>query len=183
MAAAEDTLRNFNLFIDGIGYAGNVESFTPPTLAMATEEFKAAGMIAPLEVETGMLEKLEASFTLTKLAPEVEMRVGNWLKPISLTARGALQDFDGNVKECVVRLTGKLKSVESGEWKPGEAAKPKFTMSVYYYHKMIAGAPVHIVDVKNMVAVIGGVDVFADVRKALGIETSAASIGANVLGI
>lgn len=30
---------------------------------------------------------------------------------------------------------------------------------------------------------IGGVDVFADVRKALGIETSAASIGANLLGI
>lgn len=183
MAAAEDILRNFNLFIDGIGYAGNVESFTPPNLALATEDFTAAGMIAPLEVETGLLNKLEASFTLTKIAPEVEARLGNWLKPISLTARGAIQDFDGNVKECVVKLTGKIKSVEAGEWTPGAAVKPKYNMSVTYYHKTIAGVPVHIVDVKNMVAVIGGKDIFADVRKALGIETSAASIGANVVGI
>lgn len=183
MAAAEDILRNFNLFIDGIGYAGNCESFQPPNISLATEEFKAAGMIAPLEVETGLLEKLEASFTLTKIAPEVEARIGNWLKPISLTARGAIQDFDGNVKDCVVKLTGKIKSCESGEWKPGEGVKPKYTMSVYYYHKTIGGVPVHIVDVKNMVAVIGGVDMFADVRSALGIETSAASIGANVVGI
>lgn len=183
MAAAEDILRNFNLFIDGIGYAGNVESFSPPNLALATEDFTAAGMIAPLEVETGLLNKLEASFTLTKIAPEVEARLGNWLKPISLTARGAIQDFDGNVKECVVKLTGKIKSVEAGEWTPGAAVKPKYNMSVTYYHKRIAGVPVHIVDVKNMVAVIGGTDIFADVRKALGIETSAASIGANVVGI
>ena len=116
-------------------------------------------------------------------APEVEARLGNWLKPISLTARGAIQDFDGNVKECVVKLTGKIKSVEAGEWTPGAAVKPKYNMSVTYYHKTIAGVPVHIVDVKNMVAVIGGTDIFADVRKALGIETSAASIGANVVGI
>ena len=138
MAAAEDILRNFNLFIDGIGYAGNVESFTPPNLSLATEEFKAAGMIAPLEVETGMLEKLEASFTLTKIAPEVEARVGNWLKPISLTARGALQDFDGNVKECVVKLTGKIKSIESGEWKPGEKL-PAFDRLA----GLKEGAPIH----------------------------------------
>lgn len=113
----------------------------------------------------------------------MEARLGNWLKPISLTARGAIQDFDGNVKECVVKLTGKIKSVEAGEWTPGAAVKPKYNMSVTYYHKTIAGVPVHIVDVKNMVAVIGGADIFADVRKALGIETSAASIGANVVGI
>jgi len=183
MAVASDILKNFNIFIDGIGYAGNAESFTPPTLTMATEEFKAAGMIAPLDVETGMLEKLEASFTLTKQAPEVESRLGNSVKPVSITARGAVQDFDGNVKECVIKLTGKIKSIEPGEWTPGAGVKPKFTMSVYYYHKTVAGTPVHIVDVKNMVAVIGGVDVFADIRSALGIETSAASIGANVAGI
>ena len=61
--AARDVRKNFNLFVDGKGFAGQIEEFTPPKLTLKTEEFRAAGMDAPIELTMG-LEKLEASFSL-----------------------------------------------------------------------------------------------------------------------
>ena len=61
----DDILKNMALYVDGRGYAGNVETLTLPKLTMKTEEFRNGGMDAPIEVELGM-EKLEAEFTLTR---------------------------------------------------------------------------------------------------------------------
>ncbi|MFM9500773.1 phage major tail tube protein, partial [Streptomyces galilaeus] len=44
-------IRAMNLFADGKGYAGVVEEVTPPKLTLKTEEFKAGGMDAPLELD------------------------------------------------------------------------------------------------------------------------------------
>ena len=60
-----DVLKNMNLFVDGRGYAGVVDELTPPKLTMKTEEHRAGGMDAPVELDMGM-EKLEASFSLKK---------------------------------------------------------------------------------------------------------------------
>ena len=51
-------LKNFNLFVDGRGYAGRVDEITLPKLTIKTEEFQGAGMSAPVEIDLGM-EKLE----------------------------------------------------------------------------------------------------------------------------
>ena len=58
-------IKAMNLFADGKGYAAVVEEITPPKISMKTEEFRAGGMDAPIELDTGM-EKLECSFTLAK---------------------------------------------------------------------------------------------------------------------
>ena len=52
-------LKNFNLFVDGRGYAGKAEEVTPPKLTIKTEEFRGGGMDVPAAVDMGM-EKLEA---------------------------------------------------------------------------------------------------------------------------
>jgi P2 family phage contractile tail tube protein len=36
-------LKNFNLFVDGRGYAGRAEEVTPPKLTIKTEELRAGG--------------------------------------------------------------------------------------------------------------------------------------------
>ena len=58
-----DVLRNCDLFVDGRGYAGKVEEMTPPKLTVQTEEYRAGGMDAPVELDMGM-EKLECGFSL-----------------------------------------------------------------------------------------------------------------------
>ncbi|SMG63879.1 Phage major tail tube protein, partial [methanotrophic bacterial endosymbiont of Bathymodiolus sp.] len=57
----DDILKNMALFVDGRGFAGNVEELTLPKLTLKTEEFRNGGMDAPIEVEMGM-EKLESEF-------------------------------------------------------------------------------------------------------------------------
>ena len=44
-------LKNFNLFVDGRGYAGRTEEVTPPKLTIKTEELRAGGMDAPISID------------------------------------------------------------------------------------------------------------------------------------
>ncbi|AMW35750.1 hypothetical protein HEQ62_10815 [Haematospirillum jordaniae] len=39
--AARDVLKNINLFVDGRGYAGQLSEYSPPSLALVTEDFRA----------------------------------------------------------------------------------------------------------------------------------------------
>ena len=58
-------LKNFNLSIDGVGYAGRVQEVTLPKLAHRTEEFKMGGLDTPVQIGMG-LEKLECDLTLSE---------------------------------------------------------------------------------------------------------------------
>ena len=163
-----DILKNLNLFVDGRGYAGNVEELTPPKLTLKTEEFRNGGMDAPVEVEMGM-EKLEAGFSLTKYDADVlklfGLAPGN-IKP--LTFRGSVSSEDGTEKPVVIQLQGMLKEVDPGSWKPGDKAMLKATVAVRYYKHTINGEVVHEIDVPNMIRIINGVDQLAITRKNLG---------------
>jgi UDP-N-acetylmuramoyl-L-alanyl-D-glutamate--2,6-diaminopimelate ligase len=52
-------LKNFNVFVDGRGYAGKIDEITLPKLTIKTEEYRAGGMDIPVSIDMGM-EKLEA---------------------------------------------------------------------------------------------------------------------------
>ena len=160
-------LKNFNLFVDGRGYAGKVDEVELPKLTIKTEEYRAGGMDAPVEIDMGM-EKLECSFTLSEYDPALfamwGLVPGGW---VNVTLRGAM-DKDGIVEPVVVSVTGRWKEIDMGTWKAGEIAKLKVQVSARFYQLMIgARAAVHI-DVENMVRVVDGVDQLLGMRMALG---------------
>lgn len=165
----QNILKNMNLFIDGVGYAGNVEELTPPKLTMKTEEFRNGGMDAAVEVEMGM-EKLEASFSLTKYDANVlkvmGLAPGN-TKP--LTFRGSVSSEDGTEKPVVIQLQGMLKEVDQGSWKPGDKTTLKGSVAVRYYKHTIDGEVIHEIDVPNMIRMVNGVDQLAATRQNIGI--------------
>ena len=66
----KNVLRNINLFVDGRGYAGQVDEFDPPKLTVQTEEYRAGGMDGPVEIDLG-LEKLECTLTLPGIDADV----------------------------------------------------------------------------------------------------------------
>ena len=166
--ALNDILKNLNLFVDGRGYAGNVEELSPPKLTMKTEEFRNGGMDAPVEVEMGM-DKLEASFSLTKYDAEVlkifGLAPGN-IKP--LTFRGSLSSEDGIEKPVIIQMQGMLKEMDPGSWKPGDKASLKGSLALRYYKHTIGNEVVHEIDVQNMIRIVNGVDQLAVTRKNLG---------------
>ena len=57
-------LKNFNVYVDGRGYAGRVDELTLPKLTIKTDEYQWAGMSAPVEIDMG-LEKLEMDLTFS----------------------------------------------------------------------------------------------------------------------
>ena len=161
-------LKNFNLFVDGRGYAGRVEELTLPKLSIKTEEIKNGGMDIPIEVDMGM-EKLECEFTLSEYDEEViklfGLRVG---VPNPLTLRGA-QDSEKGVVAVVISLDGVLRSLDFGNWKAGEKATLKVNVALRYYRLEIDGKELVEIDASNMIRKINCNDQLDDIRNAIGV--------------
>ena len=162
-------LRNFNLFIDGRGYAGEANMVTLPTLAVKTEAYRAGGMDAEVDIDMGM-EKLEASLELSGIDRDLVRQWGlSEGNQIPLTVRGALRDDDGTTTPVVVNLRGQVKQLDWGDWKAGESVPIKAMISVRYYKYVDNGDTLIEIDVENMVRIVDGVDQLAEMRAALGI--------------
>jgi len=155
-------LKDLNLTVDGRGYAGRVEELVPPKLTVKTEDVRAGGMDAPVQVDMGM-EALTCEFTLVDYDPDVLALFG--LAPgatTQLTMRGAVEDeFSGTVRPVVVNVRGRVKELDPGTWKPGEKTTLKATMALTYYKLVHDGRELHEIDVPNMVRRIDGVDQLA----------------------
>lgn len=168
--SARDVLKNINLFVDGRGYAGQVEEFNPPVLALVTEEFRGGGMDAPLEIEMGM-EKLEASFSLIAYDADVLALFGVTAgQTVPFVFRGALESFDGEVKAVVHTMRGKIRKIDSGTSKAGDKPSLSVEMALNYYRLEHDGAVLHEIDVVNMVRVVNGIDQLTQQRRALAIS-------------
>jgi P2 family phage contractile tail tube protein len=166
--AARDVLKNFNLFVDGRGQAGQVEEFTPPVLELIMEEFRAAGMNAAVELEMGM-EKLEANFSLISFDRDVLALFGvSAGQSVRFIMRGALESWDGTVKAISHTMSGRIKKIDSGTSKAGDKPSMQIDIALDYYKLTHSGEVVHEIDVINMVRVVNGVDVLASQRAALG---------------
>ena len=155
------TLRNFQITIDGRGYAGRATEFTPPTLSIQTEDFRAGGMDMPAQIDMGM-EALELSFTLAEYDPDVLRLFGlHDQNAVRLTARGALQRNGEAAVAIVINATGHIK-----EFDPGS----RLVLLPGCVHRLeLDGGVIHEVDVENMIRVINGVDQLRSQRTAIGI--------------
>ena len=163
------TLRNFQITIDGRGYAGRATEFTPPTLSIQTEDFRAGGMDMPAQIDMGM-EALELSFTLAEYDPDVLRLFGlHDQNAVRLTARGALQRNGEAAAAIVINGTGHIKEFDPGSFEAGAVTEAAFTMGLRYYRLELDGGVIHEVDVENMIRVINGVDQLRSQRAAIGI--------------
>lgn len=169
MSAAAQILKNFNLYVDGRGYAGNVDEVQLPSLAIIGEDHRAGGMDAAVELDMGM-EKLEATFKVSKfdkhLVTKWGVSAGN---RVPLVLRGALESQDGTVIPVVVRLAGRIHGLEFDTVSAGAKAGMTFRMAATLYKYEQDGETLVEIDVLNMKRIIGGVDRLAEQRKAIGL--------------
>lgn len=167
--AARDVLKNLNIFVNGKGYAGQIEDYNPPKQTLKTEEFRGGGMNAPIELTMGM-EKLDSDFSLIAYDADVLRSFGVVEgNQIPFTIRGHLESFDGSTSAVVHNLRGKIKEIDRGTWKPGEKAALKISMALSYFKETRDGVVIHEIDVENMVHTVDGVDLLSAARASLGI--------------
>ena len=167
--AARDVLKNINLFVDGRGYAGQIDEYNPPELTLITEDYRAGGMDTAVALDMGM-EPMETSFALIAYDRDVlalfGVAEGN---AVPFIARGALESYDGTVTPVVHTMRGKITSLAKGTWAAGQKPTLTVTMRLEYYKEEHGGQVVHEIDAVNMVRVINGVDRLSEIRAAIGI--------------
>ena len=131
-------LKNFNVFVDGRGYAGRVDEITLPKLTIKTEEYQGAGMSAPVEIDMGM-EKLEMDLTFSEYDQELFKLFGLTNgSEFALTIRGALQGT-GETSPVVINVRGYFKEMDFDSWKPAEKATLKCSVACNYYKLTVDG--------------------------------------------
>lgn len=167
--AADKIIKYLNLIVDGRGYAGNIEEYNAPDLAIATEEHRAGGMDGPIDIDMGV-EKLTCSFVLTSYSRDVLALWGvKGGAPVQLTARGSMESLDGTTESVLHHMQGTMISMARGTW--GSAQKPSLTctLTLRYYREVIDGRDITELDLINMVRVINGVDQLEAHRRNIGV--------------
>lgn len=163
-------LKNFNLFIDGVGYAGLVEDITLPKLTLKRDDWYNGGMDTPSDLEMG-LEKLECDFTLSEYNDVVIKKFASRLNTaaqVPLTLKGGL-DGEAGVTPVAIALVGAWKDIDMGSWKAGDKPTLKVSISLRYYKLTVGAVDLVEVDVENMVRIVDGVDQLKDMRTAIGL--------------
>lgn len=162
-------LKNFRVFNDGEDYLGRVSEIELPKLKMASEEYRGAGQLAPVDIDLG-LEKLELTATYGGLVVGVLRQFGlTRVDGAMLRYIGAYQADDTRqvtAAELVVR--GRHMEFDPGTAKAGEDTEWKVQSTLTYLKWSINGAVEVEIDVLNNVYRIGGSDRMAAIRFVLG---------------
>lgn len=158
-------LKNFACFIDGNKYVGKVDEIELPKLTLKTEEFRAGGMDAPVDIDQGM-ERLEGVLTMSGYDSELIKLFGTTKQAVF---RGAIQEQGQSAIPVVVEVTGLFKSVDPQSWTAGQKSPVKISYTATLYKQTVNGTVVADIDVINCKRIIGGVDQMASIRSAMGI--------------
>lgn len=156
-----DVLRDFMLFNGADRMVGRIDDFQPPTLKIMTEEFRAAGMDAPMDIDLGM-SKLEAGWTTSGVERSMYEGFGVIIGiPTVVMVRGAALNVQTGIPKPIVHtLGGKIVEIAPGAWKPGERSTLAVKMSLTHYKltHTLPGVPLVEIDVPNGIRIINAVD-------------------------
>lgn len=161
-------LRNFNVMIDGRGYAGRADSVTLPSMEITTEEHRAGGMDMGVEVDMGM-NVMEMTIVLSDYDEEVITGFGILGAGIPVRLMGAIQRQGEEAQSVQIRCLASLKMREPGEFAVGQKQTTTLTYTVRKYAEVINGREMVNIDAENMIRVINGVDQLASQRAAIGL--------------
>jgi uncharacterized protein len=165
---ARDVRKNFNLFVDGLGYAGQANNVNPPKLTKKTEEFRGGGMNMPVKLGMGM-EAMDADFSMIQFSKDVlslfGLAEGQY---IPITLRENLESYDGTATPVIHVMRGQITELDQGTVEAGAKPDIKVSMNLNYYKLQHGDTVVQEIDVINMIHIVNGVDVLAEQRANLG---------------
>ncbi|RXD02482.1 phage major tail tube protein [Sphingomonas sp. UV9] len=163
-------LKQTMMFNDGEAFIGETVSITPPKLVRKFEDYRAGGMSRAVKVDMGG-EALEMEATYGGPMRQI-LRQHGMLNISGVQQRfvGSFQNDDTGAVDVVEIVTrGRHEEIDMGEWKPGEDTEFKVKSQLSYFKLAWNGVVEVEIDVLGMIEVVGGVDLMAAHRTALGL--------------
>ncbi|BFM16262.1 phage major tail tube protein [Maricurvus nonylphenolicus] len=162
--------KNLNLFLDGVGYQGQIEEIEIPKLAIKTEEYVGGGMGGPVDLDMG-LEKMVAMLTFGGFMEELAKRFGQaGVDGVPLRARGAYENDQTLAVDSVeIVMRGRLSELDIGTWKRQENNNFKTALPLAYFKISLNDKVLIEIDMLNLKFVVDGVDRYEEMRNALGL--------------
>ncbi len=159
-------LKNYNMFVQGFGFAGLVDEIELPKLQIHVEDHRAGGMDAPAGIDMGM-EKIECSFSLAEANVNALNQFGlvNGRSVVAQFRAAAVDDLV--VEPYVVDITGMYTELDQGTLKAGDKTETKLTLQARFYRLTANGQAVIEIDIENMTRLINGADQLDAIRAAL----------------
>lgn len=163
-------LKAFNVFNDGNNYMGQVAELVLPKLTRKMEEWRGGGMNAPIKMDFGN-EAIEMETTYGGLMRQVLEQYGVTKHDgVMLRFAGGYQGDDADQVDAVeVVIRGRHSEIDMGTAKAGDDTAFKVMTAVSYYKLTINGTDVIEIDIMNMIEKINGIDLLANLRRALGV--------------
>ena len=165
-------LKHFNLFNDSNLYGGIAKTVTLPKLGRKMEAYRGGGMDGPAKADLGfsddgiVLEWTLGGWDLVALRQFGAVRADG----VMLRFAGSVQrDDDGGVSAVEIVVRGRHEEIDFGEATPGEDTEHKISTACTYYKLSVDGEVITEIDFLNFVFTVGGEDLLAEHRKAIGL--------------
>jgi P2 family phage contractile tail tube protein len=160
-------ITNANAYLNGETLIGRLEEIELPSIKFATEDVKALGLFAAIEMPTG-LEKMEAKLKWNAVYGD-NFKAESPLKSVSITVKSNMksQGAAGSLKDIPVSVTisGVFKETPLGTLKGQEKIDGlQHVMSVYYVKLEEDGKLIYEVDVFNNIIKFGSTDILNEFR-------------------
>ena len=163
-------LKAFNLFHNGENFVGQVAEVTPPKLTRKTEDYRGGGMNGPIKLDFGQ-EGIVLESTFGGLMKTVLKQYGIMKHDgVQLRFAGAYQSEDSTRPDAVeIVVRGRHTEIDMGSAKPGDDTSFKVSTSCSYYKLSINSEAIIEIDFINMIEKVGGDDLLAGLRTAIGL--------------
>jgi hypothetical protein len=164
-------LKNMNIHVDGQGYLGRATEFEEPNLALATEDYRAAGMLGSVKIDLG-LEPMEATIKMGGHEVELFRKFGlTAIDGVRIRLTGAYQADDSlggvfpQAVECF--LGGRFTEMMGGTSKPGDDTEHEFKVAVAYYRRVVNGRNEIEIDQLAGTFIVNGFDRYAGIMSII----------------
>lgn len=157
------------LYIEGRGYAGKTKDVKLPVLEYEADDFTAGGMAGAVAL-FNKLKAMKLEFTLHEHSPEV-LKTWGIANPAGLGARimGAEVSGDGSITTAIeISVRGRWQKLDLGGLGEKKGGEMPVEMPLTYLRYSRNSEVVLEVDVIGNKLVVGGVDLTAKIRAALG---------------
>lgn len=163
-------LKNFNLFHNGENFAGQIAEVTLPKLSRKMEAYRGGGMNGPVDIDQGQ-EAIALEWTAGGFMKSVCAQYGiTKVDGVQLRFAGAYRAEDSPKHDAIeIAVRGRHKEIDMGNAKPGDDTAFKVSTTCTYYKLTVNGETIIEIDLINMVEVVNGDDLLADLRSAIGL--------------